>query len=76
VIAQPKEEKEQIKFLVDKHGWEKDQVDKKKLWAYGPDGSGPNWFMEACEGVQYLSEIRESCNSGFQWATNQGPLCQ
>jgi len=25
--------------------------------------------------VQFLNEIKEHVNAGFQWATNQGPLC-
>ena len=37
---------------------------------------GPNWLMDATRAVQYLNEIKESVNSGFQWGTRQGPLAQ
>jgi elongation factor 2 len=30
--------------------------------------------MDSTTGVSYLSEIRESVNSGFQWGTRQGPF--
>ena len=32
--------------------------------------------MDATRAVQYLNEIKESVNSGFQWGTRQGPLAQ
>jgi elongation factor 2 len=46
----------------------------KKLWCFGPDGNGPNWVLDACTGVQFLSEIKESVVSGFQWASRNGPF--
>jgi elongation factor 2 len=74
VVAQPKDAKEQAKYLAEKHGFDPEDVGPKKLWAFGPDGNGSNWLMDATRAVQYLNEIKESVNSGFQWATRQGPL--
>jgi elongation factor 2 len=31
--------------------------------------------MDATRAVAYLNEVKESINSGFQWATRAGPLC-
>jgi len=77
IIPQPKEAKEQAKYIADKFGFESDEVMiPKKLWAFGPDGNGPNWMMDATRAVQYLSEIKDSVCNGFQIATKGGPLCE
>jgi len=75
IIPNPKDIKEQAKHIAEKYGFDSDDVTPKKLWAFGPDGNGPNWLMDATRAVQYLNEIKESVNSGFQWGTKQGPLC-
>lgn len=74
VLALPKDAKEQCKYLADNYGFDQDDVGQKRLWGFGPDGNGCNWLMDATVAVQYLSEIRESVNSGFQWGTKAGPL--
>jgi elongation factor 2 len=76
VVPQPKDAKVQAKYLADTYGFDVEDVAPKRLWGFGPDGAGPNWIMDATRGVQFLSEIKESCNSGFQWGTRQGPLAQ
>jgi elongation factor 2 len=76
VVPQPKDAKVQAKYLADTYGFDVEDVAPKRLWGFGPDGAGPNWLMDATRGVQFLSEIKESCNSGFQWGTRQGPLAQ
>jgi elongation factor 2 len=48
----------------------------RKIWAFGPDGMGPNLLMDATKGVQYLNEIKDHFNSGFQWATKEGPMAE
>jgi elongation factor 2 len=48
----------------------------RKIWAFGPDGRGPNILVDASKGVQYLNEIKDHFNSGFQWATKEGPVCE
>lgn len=31
-----------------------------QVWAFGPDTMGPNLFVDATKGVQYLNEIKVS----------------
>jgi elongation factor 2 len=62
------------RYLADNHGW--DVTDARKIWCYGPDGTGPNIFVDATKGVSYLNEIKESVVGGFQWATKAGVLCE
>lgn len=62
------------RYLADNHGW--DVTDARKIWGFGPDGTGPNLFVDQTKGASYLSEIKESVLSGFQWATRDGVLCE
>ncbi|CAF1427323.1 unnamed protein product, partial [Didymodactylos carnosus] len=48
----------------------------RKIWCFGPEGTGPNILVDCTKGVQYLNEIKDSCVAGFQWATKQGPLAE
>lgn len=76
VIPNPKEAKDQAKYLADTYGYDSDDMMPKKLWAFGPDGNGPNWCMDGTRAVQYLSEIKDSVCNGFQITTKGGPLCE
>jgi len=60
--------------LADEFEW--DVSEARKIWAFGPDGTGPNLFVDTTKGVNYLAEIRESVVAGFAWATQNGPLCE
>jgi elongation factor 2 len=60
--------------LADDFGW--DVTEARKIWAFGPDGTGPNLFVDTTKGVNYLLEIKESVVGGFAWATQSGPLCE
>lgn len=51
-------------------------TDARKIWGYGPDGTGANVFVDATKGVSYLNEIKESVLGGFNWATKDGVLCE
>lgn len=62
------------RYLADNHGW--DVTEARKIWCYGPDGTGPNVFVDVTKGVSYLNEIKESVVGGFQWATKDGVLCE
>jgi elongation factor 2 len=64
--------KARARALVEEYGW--DPNDAKKLWSFGPETSGANILCEKTSGVQYLSEIRDSMESGFQWATKEGVM--
>jgi elongation factor 2 len=60
--------------LADEFGW--DVSEARKIWAFGPEGTGPNLFVDTTKGVNYLLEIKESVVGGFAWASSNGPLCE
>jgi len=62
------------RFLADTYDW--DVTEARKIWAYAPDGNGPNLWVDATKGVSYLAEIKESVVSGFQWSTMNGPIAE
>jgi len=62
--------KTRARILADEYGW--DVTDARKIWCFGPDGTGPNLLVDATKGVQYLNEIKDHCVSGFQWASREG----
>jgi elongation factor 2 len=66
--------KTQGRLLADEYGW--DVSEARKIWAFGPEGTGPNLFVDTTKGVNYLLEIKESVVGGFAWATQNGPLCE
>jgi translation elongation factor EF-G len=53
-----------------------DVNEARKIWCFGPEGTGPNVLMDCTKGVQYLNEIKDSCVAGFQWATKEGVLSE
>lgn len=62
------------RLLADEYDW--DVTEARKIWALGPDGTGPNMFVDTTKGVNYLLEIKESVLAGFAWASGSGPLCE
>ena len=62
------------RFLSEKYKW--DVTEARKVWCFGPEGTGPNMVVDITKGVQYLNEIKDSVVAGFQWATKEGPLCE
>jgi len=60
--------------LADEYDW--DVTEARKIWAFGPEGTGPNLMVDTTKGVNYLLEIKESVVGGFAWASQQGPLCE
>merc|ERR1711937_876124 len=65
-IAPRQELKERARILADK--FEFDVTEARKIWCFGPDGTGPNLVIDVSKGVQYLNEIKDSVIAGFQWA--------
>jgi elongation factor 2 len=61
------------KVLADKFGYDVNEA--RKIWCFGPDGTGPNIMVDVTKGVQYLNEIKDSVVAGFQWASKEGVLC-
>merc|ERR1719321_1347577 len=66
--------KDKVKILKEKYDW--DDTAARKIWCYGPETDGANLVVDETQGVQYLNEIKEHVNSGFQWVTKEGPLCE
>jgi len=74
-----KDFKERSKYIMEHYAEtfpDPDQLSNKRLWAFGPDTTGANMLIDGTSAVQYLHEIKESVNAGFQWATKNGPLCE
>jgi elongation factor 2 len=70
----PKQElKERARYLAEKYEW--DVTEARKIWCFGPDGTGSNVVVDVTKGVQYLNEIKDSVVAAFQWATKEGVLC-
>ena len=66
--------KTRARLLVDQYAW--DPLEAKKIWAFGPEGTGPNLLVDCTKGVQNIHEIRDSVVAGFQWGTREGVLCE
>jgi len=62
--------KARARVLAEEYGW--DVTDARKIWCFGPETTGPNLLVDVTKGVQYLSEIKDSCVAAFQWATKEG----
>jgi len=73
-ISHKDEPKERANVLADKYDWQKN--DALKIWCFGPETTGPNLLVDKTTGIQYLNEIKDHCNSAFQWATKEGVLCE
>lgn len=68
-VSNRQELKTRARYLADKYEWE--VTEARKIWCFGPDGTGPNLLMDVTKGVQYLNEIKDSVVAGFQWATKE-----
>merc|ERR1711881_491872 len=73
-VAPRQELKERARVLADTY--EYDVTEARKIWCFGPDGTGPNLVIDVSKGVQYLNEIKDSVIAGFQWATKEGVLAE
>lgn len=73
-ITSKDDPKVRARHLAEKHGW--DVGEARKIWAFGPDTTGPNILIDATKSVAYLNEIKDSCVAAFQWATKEGVLCE
>lgn len=61
--------KARARYLSEKY--EYDATEARKVWCFGPEGSGANLLIDCTKGVQYLNEIKDSVVAGFQWATKE-----
>lgn len=61
----PKDDpKIRAKFLHEEYGWDKDHAGPK-LWNFGPENVGPNLLVDATKGIQFMNEIKDSCESAW-----------
>lgn len=72
-VSSRDDSKNRAKILSEKY--EYDPTEARKIWCFGPEGTGPNIIVDVTKGVQYLNEIKDSVVAGFQWATKEGVLC-
>lgn len=68
-VTARQELKARARYLAEKYEWE--VTEARKIWCFGPDGTGPNMLVDVTKGVQYLNEIKDSVVAGFQWATKE-----
>lgn len=68
-IGSRQEIKARARQLAEKFDW--DVTEARKIWCFGPDGTGPNMLVDVTKGVQYLNEIKDSVVAGFQWAVKE-----
>ncbi|XP_012992439.1 elongation factor 2 [Esox lucius] len=73
-VSARQELKIRARYLAEKYEWE--VTEARKIWCFGPDGTGPNILTDVTKGVQYLNEIKDSVVAGFQWASKEGVLCE
>merc|ERR1712085_192925 len=76
-VNMQQEPKKRARILIDQFGWDKTEC--MKIWSFGPNDlevGGANVLIDCTKGIQYLNEIKESVNSGLQWAGRAGPLAE
>ncbi len=69
-----RDQKKRAKQLYEKHEWGK--TEGLKIWAFGPQGDGPNLIIDSTQGCQFMNEIKEHMVSGFEIVTKSGALCE
>jgi elongation factor 2 len=54
--------------------FEWDKTDALKIWCFGPENVGANILVDTVKGAQYVTEIKDSVCSAFQFASKLGVL--
>jgi len=71
----PKTEKnDRKKYLTENFSW--DPNDAMKIWCFGPETTGANLLVDVTKQCQFMSEIQDSCEAAFQWATKEGVMTE
>ena len=73
-IKSTDDSKVMARALIDRYDW--DQHDARKVWCFGPENTGPNVVVDQTKAVQYLTEIKDSMESAFQWVTKEGVVAE
>jgi elongation factor 2 len=69
----PTDHKLRAKYIVNNC----DKVDDiRKVWAFTPESSPTNIFINQTSGVQYLNDVEGSINAEFISTCEKGPLCE
>ena len=68
-ITPRQEHYQRADYLANKY--EYDYNEARKIWCFGPEGTGPNLLIDCTKGVMHLNEIKDSVVAGFQWATKE-----
>ena len=68
-ISVNQDKKERSRYLTDHYGY--DATEMRKIWAFGPEGSGPNILVDVTKGQQNMGDIRDAIVAGYQWATSE-----
>lgn len=50
-VSSRQELKQRARYLAEKYEW--DVAEARKIWCFGPDGTGPNILTDITKGVQY-----------------------
>lgn len=62
----------------DNYDW--DKLAARSIWAFGPDGMGPNILQDDTLPSQVdkklLNTVRDAITQGFSWGAREGPLCE
>jgi len=66
--------KEYKKRLHEEFEW--DPNDAMKIWCFGPETTGANLLVDTTKQCQFMSEIKDSCEAAFQWATKEGVMTE
>ncbi|CAF1311594.1 unnamed protein product [Adineta steineri] len=73
-VTYDQEFKARARYLAETYNY--DVADARRIWCFGPEGTGPNLLIDCTKGVQYLNEKKEYSILGFQWVTREGILAE
>jgi len=73
-VSSKQDKKLQYRMLADEYDWDVNEA--KKIWCFGPETTGANMLCDVTKAVQYLSEIKDSTEAAFQWATKEGVMTE
>ena len=75
VVSRPKDPVAQNRHIVTSYGMDRNDVDSRRMYGFGPTDKDPNMYINTSTGVQYLDTVKDSICQGFREATLTGPIC-
>ncbi|CAF4216770.1 unnamed protein product [Rotaria sp. Silwood2] len=73
-VTSHQEVKARARYLNEQYDYDINEA--RRIWCFGPERTGPNFFIDCTKGVEYLNEIKDYCIAGFHWATQEGVLAE